>query len=621
MVLNDLSNRYEGFGSYRDHVNFAVNAASVDVGDLAAFLSAAVATWRSYSDPSLRPSNWTAVQRQFKLDYPFAGVILAPIRSAVELFLSSPGPSTFAPVYQFLSFPVHLTLVDIQMDAILESEYIGREQELARFTPDLVLVKYLNEIMRDWLRDFRVEPNTFVPKHGPGGVAELQGDVSWYSKYKLVQPDPMMRYVFKRYAGLDVDEYAPYGDGRETTRQSRIVFVPKSMKTKRVISMEPATLMYFQQGVDAQIREYVRGHRYLSARIDFNNQSKQREAAIRASRERDMATVDLSAASDTISYDLVKRVFHGTALYPFLVALRSRSTVLPSGKVVALTKYAPMGSSLTFPIETLLFACIVECAERYVKRNTGISDFRFRVYGDDIIVPNLSLDRTVSFLERSGFSINRDKTYADEARFRESCGCDAYDGVDVTPMRISRRFSARRAASRTPGVFAALVDMANNAYVHQFWLLRRYVIHKLLYKDSGELSAYIPLFSGDARYGLLSTEPTNFLTTRRWNEGLQRFERRAATVVSYRSVASPSVAWNSDRKAFEDGCVRPVDFDDCRYFEWLRAAYQRSIDSQVHHFPIGKMDELDGDIVNDHRSYVGSTGTSLSRRWLNDPPE
>lgn len=631
MVLNDLSNRYQGFGTYRDHVNFATFVASVDVSEVAAFLSDAVVAWRDLSCPTQQVGGYVGFKHRLIKDHPLAGRFLAPIKEAVALFLEDPRPSTFRPVYQFLSFLTHLSLVDIDLLATLEDEYCENERRLAaHHLPDF-LVQRMTEVMTDWLRDCVVDEHTFIPQHGPGGVAELPGRRDLYSKHREVSPDQLIKYVFRKHAGVDADSYAyrnvdwarcrvpVFGDhgSLPTGRESRVVFVPKSMKTRRVISMEPTTLQFFQKGVDRIARECVRQHRYLSSRIDFNDQSLQCQAAIDASSKRDMATVDLSAASDSVSFELVKRVFRYTTLFPFLVALRSRSAVLPSGRVVELTKYAPMGSSMTFPIQTLIFACVAECTSRYVHHTTGVLDTRFRVYGDDIIVPNICLDDLVSNLRLCGFRINEDKTYAHDHRFRESCGCDAYDGVDVTPMRIGRKFSARRVTPRTPGVFAAHIDMANASSRYEFSLLRRYLVDKLVHGTN-----YLPIFSEDGRYGVATTSPTNFRLPRKWNWRYQRYELRAGVVVSKSSVASPDIVWNSDRKAFEDGGLRPCDVDDCRYYEWLRAANQRSTYHEVDldqvtldHDPFHSFD----DIVESRRTNVGSTGTYLSRRWINDP--
>jgi len=605
LVLCDLSDRYKGLGSHRDHVNFAHNVSKIDVDSLAAFLSAAVNLLRSASSPTVayRLADYDSFKQSLSIDYPFAGLVIGPIKQAVSSYLSCQTPSTFYPVYQFLSFMTHLSLQDLEMGPELEDEYINKEKELAALRLPDDFVADCNKIMVEWLHDLKIESDDFIPKHGPGGVAELRGDTSLISKYRCLAPDQIIRYVFNKHMSLDVSELCPVECDVTTSRTSRIVFVPKSMKTKRVISAEPATLMYLQKGIDRILRKYVRGHHYLSRRIDFHDQSIQKQEALWASRTKRAATVDLSAASDSISWDLVKRVFANTALLPYLVALRSRSAELPSGKVVELTKYAPMGSALTFPIETLLFACICERTLRYVHSVKGVYNFRYRVFGDDIIVPNICLDELVSNLGRCGFRINSSKSYANNYRFRESCGCDAYDGVDVTPMKIGRSYCARRVTSFTPGVFAALCDMANTAYVYEFSMFRRFIIDKLV--NDGD---WIPLFSEDPDFGVYSPVPDNYRLPRRKNGKYQCTEVRASSPATYSSISSPAIRRNSSKRGFVDVGL-PSHYDDLiRYFEWLRSTVNR--DSSTSHIP---------EIVV--KVTIGSTGSYLAKRWVSDPSQ
>lgn len=392
------------------------------------------------------------------------------------------------------------------------------------------------------------------------------------------------------------------------------------MKTKRVISKEPATLLYFQKGVDRSVRKYIAEHPYLSQRIDLNDQAKQQVLALEASRTRKFATVDLSAASDTVSYDLVKRVFHGTPLLPYLVALRSRSTELPSGVVRDLAKYAPMGSALCFPVETLIFAAVVECTAQYVHATTtvrsesGHSVFTYRVYGDDIIVSDLCLEDLIVNLRWCGFRINESKTYGGSQKFRESCGCDAYDGAIVTPMKISRKFSARGVTSVSPGVFSGLIDMANQAFAYKFTALRHYLVDKLIHGSS-----YIPAFSQDVRLGMYSPTPTNFMLAKRSNSRLMREEVKAAVVLSQQSQLS-FLTWNDHRRQFEEGPPN-AGADEIRYFEWLRRTSTRVerpwlIRRGWLHY-VASRDAYSAEFRVD--VHVGSAGTYLAKRWINDP--
>lgn len=426
--------------------------------------------------------------------------------------------------------------------------------------------------------------------------------------------------MFSKFSGLDADTFCPWRSDVPTSRTSQIVFVAKSMKTKRVISKEPVTLMYFQKGVDRLIREYIASHRYLSEHIDLRDQSKQGKMAIKASLTRQFATVDLSAASDSVSWDLVKGVFRGTPLYPFLVALRSTSTELPSGTVVRVAKFAPMGSALCFPVETLVFACIIEHTLRFVHDGSYETWDAFRVYGDDLIVPDACLGELVVNLRRCGFRINDGKTFHGTSRFRESCGVHGYDGVDVTPMRISRRYSGCGITSSSPSAFAGIQDMANSAYVSGFQLLRRFLVDKLI---NG--SQLVPLFSEDGAVGLISPMPDNFRLARRVNKKWQRLEFRAAGVrTSYTQPENSLAVTGKSVSGFAlDAELLAVVPDDVRYFEWLRRGYLRSFgycirkDVDGREYEYYASDPFDPDFRIDVQ--IGRASTSVKRRWVGSP--
>lgn len=611
LVLNDLSNQYEGCGTKRDHVLWAHNCAHTDVAELASFLPDAIVAFRLWSSEPGSPqyASYETFKQSLGKNHPRVGMLLAPVGEAIQLYASDPTPARFYPVYQFLSFLTHLSLQNINMSEELEAEYKWNEELIRQHHLPGWFIDEMNHIMVGWLKDFKIESKDFVPKHGPGAVAEFDGDKSLYSKYSVLSTDALIDYVFLKHAGTHAQTFVPFRGVVPTTRRSKIVFVPKSMKTKRVISKEPATLMYYQQGVWSLIRKYVRQHPYLSERIDFNDQDFQRDYALEASRTREHATVDLSAASDSVSWDLVKRVFHGTTLYPFLVALRSQSTELPSGEVVGMAKFAPMGSALCFPIESLIFACIAECTVRYCRSVTGNSVVSYRVYGDDIIIPDHCLYDLRVNLRWCGFRINESKTYGGINRFRESCGCDAYDGVDVSPLRISRNFVAGRIHALSPNIFQGTIDLANQAFNRKYLLLRRYLVDKLINGNN-----YLPLFSEDDNHGLISPMPDNYRAERIWSSELRSSSRDFDYQIWYIKVAYPRsvqgllgpVHYNRHRKAFvESKDTVPAHADFVRYFEWLRITSDR-----------------DGDLFDPaHRVEVsvGSAGDTLSRQWIGDP--
>ena len=230
------------------------------------------------------------------------------------------------------------------------------------------------------------------PQHGPGGVAG-HGRCTLEVKYKDLTYDQRLCYAF------GTPDWV-VGPVRSTLdRISETIFVPKSFKSFRTISMEPTTLQYFQQGVWKAIDSQVRRNSYLRRRIDFHDQERNQRLAAQGSLMRDYATLDLSAASDSVSYVLVKKLFKGTWLLRYLVTTRSTKTIFPDGTFLDLKKFAPMGSSLCFPVESIIFASICE----YVTRRHHVNG-HYSVFGDDIIVPTQCAETTIQLLNSLGLS-------------------------------------------------------------------------------------------------------------------------------------------------------------------------------------------------------------------------
>lgn len=558
--LTDMSNRHGGIGTQREIIAWARNCASLDVHVLGSFLSDVVTLLRHVAEPTTY--GW--FKRQLSSTYPFVGAYCSPIRGALQDFLECPSADGFYVCYQFFSFLTHLTLLDINVD--LEDEYEELESYLQSLQYPKHMVSDMNKIMREWLSEFTLNEMNFRPQHGPGAVAELPATATLIEKYRHLGDDPLISYVFTKFAGVDVTSYfalpktgswgeGPSNDGFEPLypsweRQSKLVSVPKSLKTRRTISKEPATLMFLQQGVAKALMDFLHGHPYLSGHIDLRRQWMNARLAISSSRSHRFATIDLSSASDTVTTTLVKAVFYGTPLYPYLVALRSQTVRLPSGKVLRTEKFAPMGSALCFPIETLIFSCAVEYAVRRAHRTFLGSYPEWRVYGDDIIVREPLFQDVLLVLGALGFIINESKSFDSCARFRESCGGEGYDGVDVTPLRISRRFQSVRGriTSRHAAVYEGLVEMANSCHIYKFSLLRAWIIQVLLGYPHGS-----PLFSETGRGALYSPMPDNYRAPQRVNFDLQRSEIQV--------VASRTAPLKED--------VAP-DLELARYVETLR---------------------------------------------------
>lgn len=282
-----------------------------------------------------------------------------------------------------------------------------------------------------------------IPRHGSGSTADrLRGNakfdlVEWTQRLEDVFP--YGEYVLPNWRSYDrLDRVDLREPGAE--RPVRVITVPKTLKTPRIIAIEPTCMQYMQQGLFLMLVDRIRGDRTMGKVVGFDDQWRNHRLVRRGSLDGSLASLDLSEASDRVSNQLVRAML---AHYPrFLAAVdatRSRRADV-RGEVIRLAKFASMGSALTFPIEAMVFAtCVFIGIQRCEGRRLRPKDIQslrsqVRVYGDDIIVPTDYAQSVITTLEAYGFKVNRDKSFV-TGRFRESCGKEYYNGEDVSLVR------------------------------------------------------------------------------------------------------------------------------------------------------------------------------------------
>lgn len=225
------------------------------------------------------------------------------------------------------------------------------------------------------------------------------------------------------YAILGMFPEGPYSLLRSTFKVvpgNRLTTVPKNAKTDRVIAVEPRGNSFLQKSAGAYIRS-----RLKRVGVDLNDQTKNQKLAGMAF-SCDLATIDLSMASDTVSQEIVFDLLPlDWAL--FLNELRSPYTAMPDGSLLRLEKFSSMGNGFTFELETLIFWAITQAITDDKCPGGAVA-----VYGDDIICQKQISGEVVAALSAAGFSVNEDKTYVD-GQFYESCGEHYFGGVNVTP--------------------------------------------------------------------------------------------------------------------------------------------------------------------------------------------
>lgn len=213
----------------------------------------------------------------------------------------------------------------------------------------------------------------------------------------------------------------PYRSNPRVIRGNRFTTVPKSAKTDRGICVEPSLNVTTQLSVGSTIRKRLRVHD-----IDLRYGQSLHQSLVRtASLTKALATIDLSSASDTVAYNLVKLVLP-PMWFDLLDSLRSPETCI-YGKWHKNAKFSSMGNGFTFELETLIFYTL--CTTIAIQ--TKSDKTQIKTYGDDIIVPQNMAAKVLEALTYFGFTPNQRKTYVGDVPFRESCGADYFNGVPV----------------------------------------------------------------------------------------------------------------------------------------------------------------------------------------------
>jgi hypothetical protein len=394
----------------------------------------------------------------------------------------------------YLFYKYELPFSDEQEQKVLNS-FVKTEQELsehASYLQGLSLrvtehtKKYSNRVEPEYtdvsvVRDARkllsnlfafFDPKDILPRHGPGSVSTKE--MLW-DKYRWTNISPRIASVYP------IDEYyfsslshvcdrLPMIQSLGSKESSaKVILVPKDSRGPRLISCEPVDFQWIQQGLSQAIVRLVEHHPLTKWNVFFTDQGPNQRGALLGSITGKYSTLDLNEASDRVSLDLVRLLFP-EHVYTYLENCRSLSTVLPCGRVLQLQKFAPMGSALCFPVLALTVWAIL---------TAGCTDADTResilVYGDDVIVPTASAVNAMKLLESFGLKINRDKSCT-KGFFRESCGKDAFKGVDVTPVRIRTVWST----SPSPESYASWISYANSLYDRKYYACYNYIVEELL---------------------------------------------------------------------------------------------------------------------------------------------
>lgn len=392
-------------------------------------------------------------------------------------------------------------------------------------------------------------------KHGPGAVAEGYDSIErWDFPVVTQSADELVGIEQFRATWHDLLNRPPGHD----VIPARLIAVPKTADKPRLITIEPSYNQFLQQGLLAPLKA---GMMRLPV-CNITDQERNKDLARIGSMTGSLATVDLSDASDRLSWQLVRRIFGwNSAFVDFLKKTRSIYVDTPTGLRV-ISKFAGMGSALTFPVQTMVYTAI--CALAYQRASGSRIDASFLhrpdfgVYGDDIIVPSYVYPFLVPLLESFGLKVNTNKSFS-EGGFRESCGGDYFRGINVTPVYLRRRMPASK---RDVSELVSLSSFRNN--------------FTALYGD-GQVSSLIdshmktivpyPAVSVSPEQiaqgktatvgsGLYRVDPFATREGQRWNTKLQRNEIRMMVVSAVKKESTASSSAKLFKTLYEGGWSR-----------------------------------------------------------------
>lgn len=278
---------------------------------------------------------------------------------------------------------------------------------------------------------------------------------------------------FKEYPSSPV----PVSFKEDTGNVAEVLFVPKDSRGPRVISKEPMHLLRTQMSFFDWFSSYL--NRKTRSRINFEDQSVNRELARVGSLDKSWTTLDLKEASDRVSLRLCRDLSQHIPVLRYFIRFRSSRYRLPSGKEGDLYKLAGMGSGLTFTfLSFIAYISVVTSilnAQPVRLRNSILNSVY--VYGDDLVVPTIYKSLAIQGLENSGLMVNTQKSYS-RSNFRESCGGDYFAGNDVCPVRLKLHNAAITVSGQS------LVPRNKNNFILQVERHCRVLVNNGLHKVS-----------------------------------------------------------------------------------------------------------------------------------------
>lgn len=435
---------------------------------------------KALAEEQVNPSMFAGFSKHGKLPRFLGGLLDLVFDRGSGRLLDSPSVAAIQALRQVtLAFgKIELECSDERIQTAIQ-EYVKCESDVrlgdrARSLDDLLDYRRVAHLLWRSLNsrlDRTIYDGELIPSHGPGATADgLRGN----QKFTLSEWTHRLEQLFP-FVGTATPSWSLWEEVQDRVdfrepgneRPVKVIHVPKTLKAPRIIAEEPTAMMFMQQALLAEMKEEFRHDFFARNLICFDSQVPNQNLARKGSLTGELATLDLKEASDRVSNQLVRELFH---YFPHtreaVEAVRSRKADVPGHGVIRLAKYASMGSGLTFPLEAMVFCTLVFLGiERDLNRPLSRKDIasligKVRVYGDDIVVPVEHVPSVIRTLELFGARVNTSKSFW-SGSFRESCGGDFYAGYPVGVARVRRLLPASR---KDGNEVVSMVSLRNQLY-------------------------------------------------------------------------------------------------------------------------------------------------------------
>jgi hypothetical protein len=447
------------------------------------------------------------------------------------------------------------------------SGFVQTNAEVGKFSDSLAresprLLDSVRRHVQSVLYGFREKG--IIPSHGPGAVTTSKR--KWKHLYSSIE----YLYPFSDWFALfyNADHAAQLEDAEFLDIiEAKLIAVPKDSRGPRLICVHPAEAIWIQQGLRRELERVISQFRYHPGpwprgRVTFDDQTVNGKIALISSKSRKYATIDMKEASDRIAEPLVQILFGRH--YKWFGCCRAQKYRIPEAFGLTNVKghlncYAPMGNATTFPVQSLVFWSI--CVASMQRRGFHQPGAAF-VFGDDIVVPSEVVEPLIEDLESFGLRVNRTKSFWRSA-FRESCGVDAFNGINVTPVRWKLSLDAD-----TMSELQSLSDLGQRLRCSGYESAASHVYATLRSKLKQNYGGKDLFFTNNPNHGgLAEYTPSTYLAFRDayWRRDVQWFVDPVWRL-KYQDLQVPDSDWNHvlesvcslERTAHGEIATRPV---------------------------------------------------------------